>query len=79
MEGRAFPNELPPRNSKTAGGYVPFQKIAEYLAHAEKCSLQSDLTNDAASKLQWSAIAQSWLLLADNLVKKDQLGKPLPI
>jgi hypothetical protein len=58
---------------------MPFQKITEYRAHADKCTLQSDLTNDAASKLQWQAMADSWLLLADKLVKKDRYGKAIPI
>jgi hypothetical protein len=57
-----------------AGGYMPFQQISEYRAHAETGNLQSDLTNDAASKLQWSAKSESWLLLADNVVKKDNPG-----
>ena len=41
--------------------------IAEYRARAEKCFNQSELTGDPASKLHWLAMAEGWLLLADNL------------
>jgi hypothetical protein len=54
---------------------MPFQKISEYRAHAEKCTLQSGLSKDAASKLQWQAMAESWLLLADNLLTEKVLTR----
>ena len=46
-------------------------KIAEYRARAERCLLQAELTSDPASKLHWLTMAKGWLLLADNLAKKD--------
>jgi hypothetical protein len=46
-------------------------KIAEYRARAERCFRQSELTGDPASKLHWLAMAEGWLLLADNLGEKD--------
>lgn len=49
-------------------------EIAEYRARAEKCSRHAELTNDLASKLHWLAMAESWLVLADNLAKKDVYG-----
>jgi hypothetical protein len=38
---------------------------------AEKCARQAELTSDADSKLHWLAMAKDWLILADNLAKKD--------
>lgn len=46
-------------------------KIAVYRARAEKCARQAELTSDANSKLHLLAMAKGWLILADNLAKKD--------
>jgi hypothetical protein len=45
--------------------------IAEYRARAETCSRQAELTSDPASKLHRLDMAKGWLILADNLAKKD--------
>ena len=53
-------------------------KIKEYREHAEKCSLHSEVTSDADSKLHWLAMAEGWLLLADSLGKKDAYSHVKP-
>ena len=53
-------------------------KISEYREHAEKCSLHSDVTRNADSKLHWLAMAEGWRLLADSLEKKDAYGHVRP-
>lgn len=45
--------------------------IIEYRERAERCARQSELTGDPASKLHWEAMAKGWLMLADNLAKKN--------
>ncbi len=45
--------------------------IKAYRAQAEKCSRQSDLTDDTDSKLHLLDLADAWLKLADNLEKQD--------
>ena len=49
-------------------------EFTEYLARAEKCSRQSELTSDTATKLHWLDLADAWLVLADNLQEKDVYG-----
>jgi hypothetical protein len=50
---------------------MEFRNITEFRAQAENCFHQSELTNDRASKLHWLTLAEAWLLLADNLGKRD--------
>ena len=50
---------------------MEFRNIAEFRARAENCFRWSELTGDDASKMHWLTLAEAWLLLADNLGKKD--------
>ncbi len=50
---------------------MEFRNISEFRAQAENCFRQSELTNDGASKLHWLTLAEAWLLLADNMGKRD--------
>ncbi len=50
---------------------MEFRDITEFRAQAENCFRQSELTNDKASKLRWLTLAEAWLLLADNMGKRD--------
>jgi hypothetical protein len=50
---------------------MEFRNITEFRAQAENCFQQSELTKDSASKLYWLTLAEAWLLLADNLGKRD--------
>jgi hypothetical protein len=50
---------------------MQFDNIANYRAQAEECFRQSEMTNDAAAKLQWLTLSEAWLLLGDNLTKHD--------
>lgn len=47
------------------------RKITEFRVQAGNCFRQSELTNDGASKLHWLTLAEAWLLLADNMGKRD--------
>ena len=53
---------------------MEFRNITEFRAQAENCFRQSELTNDGASKLHWLTLAEAWLLLADNMGKRDVYG-----
>jgi hypothetical protein len=50
---------------------MQFNNITNYRAQAEKCYRQSELTSDTAAKLHWLTLSETWLLLADNLTKRD--------
>jgi hypothetical protein len=50
---------------------MEFRNIKEFRAQAENCFRQSELTSDGASKLHWLTLAEAWLLLADNMGKRD--------
>lgn len=50
---------------------MEFRNITEFRAKAENCFQQSELTNDGASKLHWLTLAEAWLLLADNMGKRE--------
>lgn len=50
---------------------MEFRNITEFRAQAENCFRQSQLTNDKASKMHWLTLAEAWLLLADNIRKRD--------
>lgn len=50
---------------------MEFRNITEFRAKAENCFQQSELTNDRASKLHWLTLAEAWLLLADNMGKRE--------
>ncbi len=50
---------------------MEFSDITEFRAQAEICFRQSELTNDKDSKLRWLTLAEAWLLLADNMGKRD--------
>jgi len=50
---------------------MEFRNISEFRAQAENCFHQSELTSDRASKMHWLTLAEAWLLLADNMGKRD--------
>ena len=50
---------------------MEFRNITEFRAQAENCFRQSELTHDGASELHWLTLAEAWLLLADNMGKRD--------
>jgi hypothetical protein len=50
---------------------MEFRNITEFRAQAENCFHQSELTKDKTTKLRWLTLAEAWLLLADNLGKRD--------
>jgi hypothetical protein len=53
---------------------MEFRNITEFRARAENCFRHSELTNDRASKLHWLILAEAWLLLADNMGKREVYG-----
>jgi hypothetical protein len=53
---------------------MEFRNITEFRAQAENCFRQSELTNDGATKLHWLTLAEAWLLLADNMGKREVYG-----
>ena len=53
---------------------MEFRNITEFRARAENCFASSELTNDRASKLHWLTLAEAWLLLADNMGKREVYG-----
>jgi hypothetical protein len=50
---------------------MEFRNIKEFRAQAENCFHQSELTNNKGSKMRWLTLAEAWLLLADNMGKRD--------
>jgi hypothetical protein len=50
---------------------MEFRNISEFRAQAENCFRRSELTSDKASKLHWLTLSEAWLLLADNMGKRD--------
>lgn len=50
---------------------MDFRNITEFRDQAENCFRRSELTYDRASKLHWLTLAEAWLLLADNMGKRD--------
>ena len=50
---------------------MEFRNISEFRAQAENCFRQSELTSDRATRLHWLTLAEAWLLLADNMGRKD--------
>jgi hypothetical protein len=50
---------------------MDFRNITEFRDQAENCFRRSELTHDRASKLHWLTLAEAWLLLADNMGKRD--------
>jgi hypothetical protein len=53
---------------------MEFRNITEFRAQAENCFRQSELTSDGGSKLHWLTLAEAWLLLADNMGKREVYG-----
>jgi hypothetical protein len=50
---------------------MEFRNIKEFRAQAENCFHQSELTNNKGCKMRWLTLAEAWLLLADNMGKRD--------
>ena len=50
---------------------MEFRSITEFRTQAENCFNRSELTSDTASKLHWLTLAEAWLLLADNIGKRE--------
>jgi hypothetical protein len=51
--------------------FKKYENIPEYGREAEICFQRSELTTDRTAKLRWLTLAEAWLMMANNMAKRD--------